>query len=102
MVNFNLRLHDELDAYTFCIMMMLFLCSNIPSRTARSIGNAMSYYEVASVLVKGVISQGTNITYIERSLKKMFGRNVRKTCKTCKSFSSFASWSHVFAKNLFY
>ena len=96
--NFWSTFHDKLEACPFCIMTLLFLCSNIPSTTVRSTGNAMSYYETASILVKRIVSQSTNITYIERTLKKKIGRNF----KTFKIFGSFASKSQVFAKNLFH
>ena len=84
---FNTHIYDKRDTFPFSITRMPYKDSNIPSRMfygcigaeilriARITTDKSKFIEHTNILLKRMKAQGSSLTFIQRMLKKIYGRH---------------------------
>ena len=101
----DVRLFDKRDSFSFEIVRLPFCSSNMPSsmfyscfgaeliRIARVSSNLENFSTAGKALLERVLKQGAKIPRLEKTLKKIYGRQL--------VFQSLASNSALFVNSLF-
>ena len=101
----DVRLFDKRDSFSFEIVRLPFCSSNMPSsmfyscfgaeliRIARVSSNLENFSTAGKALLERVLKQGARIPRLEKTLKKIYGRQL--------VFQSLASNSALFVNSLF-